>query len=98
MTELRIVPNNKCFQINWIQSMLIGAWAIAIRSGTDMVKISPGGASEDTLRQKNVMLLIFLGDHPGDWYFTGDYPTPGGYRLAHKAFLNFYENKDGRSY
>ncbi len=39
-----------------------------------------------------------LPDHPGDWYFTGDYPTPGGYRVAHKAFLNFYENKNGRSY
>jgi len=39
-----------------------------------------------------------LPDHPGDWYFTGDYPTLGGYRVAHKAFLNFYENKNGRSY
>ena len=39
-----------------------------------------------------------LPDHSGDWYFTGDYPTPGGYRVAHKAFLNYYEKKDGRSY
>ena len=39
-----------------------------------------------------------LPDHLGDWYFTGDYPTPGGYRVVHKAFLNFYEKKDGRSY
>ena len=39
-----------------------------------------------------------LPDHPGDWYFTGDYPTPGGYRVVHKAFLNFYEDKEGRSY
>ena len=39
-----------------------------------------------------------LPNYPGDWYFTGDYPTPGGYRVAHKAFLNFYENKNGRSY
>lgn len=39
-----------------------------------------------------------LPDHSGDWYFTGDYPTPGGYRVAHKAFINFYENKNGRSY
>lgn len=39
-----------------------------------------------------------LPDHSGDWYFTGDYPTFGGYRVVHKAFLNFYENKDGRSY
>lgn len=30
-------------------------------------------------------------DYPGDWYFSGDYPTPGGTRLLNKAFINFYE-------
>lgn len=30
---------------------------------------------------------------PGDWYFTGDYPTPGGNRLANRAFINFYEGR-----
>lgn len=30
--------------------------------------------------------------HKGDWYFTGDYPTPGGMRLANQAFINFIEN------
>ena len=39
-----------------------------------------------------------LPDHSGDWYFTGNYPTSGGYRVVHKAFLNFYEDKEGRSY
>lgn len=34
----------------------------------------------------------------GDWYFTGDYPTPGGYRVVNQAFVNFYEKKQGRSY
>ena len=29
--------------------------------------------------------------HKGDWYFSGDYPTPGGNRLVNKAFINFYE-------
>lgn len=29
--------------------------------------------------------------HPGDWYFSGDYPTPGGTRLVNRAFINFYE-------
>ena len=43
-------------------------------------------------------LRTALPDHPGDWYFTGDYPTPGGYRVANKAFLNYYHQKDGRSY
>ncbi|UPT72145.1 MAG: amidophosphoribosyltransferase [Flavobacterium sp. JAD_PAG50586_2] len=34
----------------------------------------------------------------GDWYFTGDYPTPGGNRVANKAFMNFYEGKNSRAY
>ena len=29
--------------------------------------------------------------HPGDWYFSGDYPTPGGNRLVNNAFINFME-------
>lgn len=37
-------------------------------------------------------------DNLGDWYFTGDYPTPGGNRVVNKAFLNFYEGKDARAY
>ncbi len=34
----------------------------------------------------------------GDWYFTGDYPTPGGNRVVNRAFMNFYEGKDTRAY
>ena len=34
----------------------------------------------------------------GDWYFTGDYPTPGGNRVVNRAFMNFYEGKSVRSY
>lgn len=32
--------------------------------------------------------------HKGDWYFTGDYPTPGGNRMVNKAFIDYYEGKD----
>ena len=31
-------------------------------------------------------------EHKGDWYFTGNYPTPGGMRLVNQAFVNFIEN------
>ena len=31
-------------------------------------------------------------NHHGDWYFTGDYPTPGGIRRVNEAFVNWYEN------
>ena len=30
-------------------------------------------------------------NNPGDWYFTGDYPTPGGMRLVNQAFIDYYE-------
>jgi amidophosphoribosyltransferase len=36
--------------------------------------------------------------HLGDWYFTGEYPTPGGNRVANKAFVNFMEGKMVRAY
>ncbi len=34
----------------------------------------------------------------GDWYFTGNYPTPGGNRVVNKAFLNYMAGKDVRGY
>jgi len=34
----------------------------------------------------------------GDWYFTGNYPTPGGNRVSNKAFINFYEGNKERAY
>jgi len=37
-------------------------------------------------------------EHTGDWYFTGDYPTPGGNRVVNKAFINYMEGKEDRSY
>jgi amidophosphoribosyltransferase len=34
----------------------------------------------------------------GDWYFTGDYPTPGGNKVVNKAFINYIEGKNERAY
>ena len=31
-------------------------------------------------------------NHAGDWYFSGNYPTPGGLRLLNQAFIDYYEN------
>ena len=36
--------------------------------------------------------------HTGDWYFTGKYPTPGGYRVVNQAYVNYFEKHEGRSY
>lgn len=32
-------------------------------------------------------------NHPGDWFFTGNYPTPGGMRLVNEAFVSYYERE-----
>ncbi|MCG8698666.1 MAG: amidophosphoribosyltransferase [Bacteroidales bacterium] len=37
-------------------------------------------------------------DHTGDWYFTGDYPTPGGNKVVNTSFINFIEGKNIRAY
>jgi amidophosphoribosyltransferase len=37
-------------------------------------------------------------DHKGDWYFTGNFPTPGGHRVANRSFINFMEKSDARAY
>ncbi len=43
-------------------------------------------------------LKTALPEHTGVWYFTGDYPTPGGYRIVNRAFINYYEKSKGRAY
>ncbi len=43
-------------------------------------------------------LHISCPTNTGDWYFTGNYPTPGGNRVCNKAFLNYMEGKNVRGY
>lgn len=37
-------------------------------------------------------------NHTGDWYFTGNYPTPGGNKVVNRSFINFIEGRDERAY
>ena len=37
-------------------------------------------------------------ENKGDWYFTGNYPTPGGSKVVNRAFINFFEGKRSRAY
>ncbi|SEP20953.1 amidophosphoribosyltransferase [Mucilaginibacter sp. AW1-7] len=43
-------------------------------------------------------LHIACPDHTGDWYFSGDYPTPGGNKVVNRAFVNWMEGKNQRAY
>ena len=54
-------------------------------------------ADVDIVYQTIDGLHTAIPNHPGDWYFSGDYPTPGGVRLVNRAFVNYYEgNLDKR--
>jgi len=37
-------------------------------------------------------------DNTGDWYFSGDYPTPGGNKIVNRSFINYIEKRDERGY
>ena len=48
-------------------------------------------ADVDIIYQTLEGLRDAIPDCPGDWYFSGDYPTPGGTRLVNRAYINYYE-------
>jgi len=52
----------------------------------------------DVIYQTVENLHASISEDSGDWYFTGDYPTPGGYAVVNKAFIDWREGNTGRSY
>ena len=68
------------------------------------VKISELLTPED-LKSKLTIIYLSVEDlhkaspnHTGDWYFTGNYPTPGGNKVVNKSFINYMEGKNVRAY
>lgn len=43
-------------------------------------------------------LHLAIPNHMGDWYFTGDYPTPGGNKVVNRSFINYIEGRNERAY
>ncbi len=63
-----------------------------------LLKDDDVGAELEIIYQSIEGLHEACPDNKGDWYFTGDYPTPGGNRVANQAFMNFMESKTDRGY
>jgi len=57
-----------------------------------------GSVPIEIIFQRIENLHAAVPQHPGDWYFTGKYPTPGGYRVVNQAYINYFEKAEGRSY
>lgn len=63
-----------------------------------MLKHEDVGAEVDIIYQSIEGLKAACPDNTGDWYFTGNYPTAGGNRVANRAFMNYMDKKAGRGY
>ena len=64
----------------------------------ELLKTESINADVEIIFQSIDNLHKAIPNHPGDWYFTGNYPTKGGMRVVNKAFMNFYEGKKERAY
>jgi amidophosphoribosyltransferase len=67
-------------------------------------KISKMLKPEDTKAEVEIVFQSIEGlhqacpGHTGDWYFTGNYPTPGGNKVANQSFINYIEGRNVRAY
>ena len=64
----------------------------------DMLKTDKISSEVDIIFQSIENLHKACPGNKGDWYFTGNFPTPGGMRVVNRAFINFYEGKKERAY
>lgn len=64
----------------------------------EMLKPEDVHAQIDIIYQSIEGLYNACPNNKGDWYFTGNYPTKGGNRVANRAFMNYMERKEGRGY
>ena len=65
---------------------------------TDIVRPKDMKAELEVVYQTVENLHKACPGHSGDWYFTGDYPTPGGNRVVNKAFVNYMKGVEVRAY
>lgn len=63
-----------------------------------IVKLDHINADVEIIYQSVENLTVACPNHLGDWYFTGNFPTKGGMKVVHKAFVNFMEGKEVRAY
>lgn len=64
----------------------------------ELLKPEDCGADVEIIYQTIENLHIACPNDTGDWYFTGNYPTPGGNKVVNTSFINFMEGKQGRAY
>ena len=62
--------------------------------------VTPEGTKPEVkvIYQKIAGLHKACPNNNGDWYFSGNYPTPGGFKVVNKSFINYVEKRNERAY
>ena len=83
--------------INSITLECIGPEEISLKTA-ELLTPEGTNAEVEIIYQSVSDLHASCPDHQGDWYFTGNYPTPGGVKVVNKAFMNYMEGNNARAY
>jgi len=90
---------NKLNEENFVKAVYSDFTAEQIsKKISQMLRPDDVSAEVDIIYQSLEGLYDACPNNKGDWYFTGNYPTPGGNRVANRAFMNYMEQKEGRGY
>ncbi len=65
---------------------------------SQMLKTKDVDADVEVIYQSIEGLHTAIPNDKGDWYFTGNYPTPGGMKVVNRAFINYFEGNNARAY
>ncbi len=87
------------YKVNHVKDIYKGFSPELISSKmSEMLVDDDSNVELDIIFQKVENLHKACKNHKGDWYFTGNYPTPGGNKVVNQAFVNFVEGTSDRAY
>ena len=85
--------------VNYVQEIYKPFTAQEISKKTSELLTPKGTNAEVEIIYQSISdLHASCPDHKGAWYFTGNYPTPGGVKVVNKAFMNYMEGNNARAY
>lgn len=88
----KLQPDANIFSINYVKEIYAPFTDEDISKKIARMLSSPNIRAEiEIIYQTIEGLHAACPDHPGDWYFSGNYPTPGGTRMVNQAFINYME-------
>jgi amidophosphoribosyltransferase len=96
---IQSIENSSNSKVNYVKELYEPFSDIIIsKKIAEMLKGNTIKAELDVIYQDIQGLHKACPKNLGDWYFSGNYPTPGGNRVVNRAFINFYEGKSQRAY